>query len=247
MLRQNPSSRSNPEDNQPTRLNAIALNRDVDFDVQRELDRLEELVLDSPRIPLTRQTLVDEDKILNQLDLVRMNLPEAFEKALAVIEQKQDILLEAEQYGQKMIQMAQQRAAQILDETGIIQHAQQEASQIRQQVQQECEALQRQTLAEIEQARTQTQQELQQFRQQTMAECQQFRQQTVTECQQIQEGADQYADVVLTNIEQQLNEMLRVVLNGRQQLQPNSQPQNTPPKKLPGTSGKRSQSPHNHK
>ena len=224
MVRQNPSSRSHTKGSPPDRANMLTPGRAIDFDLQQELDRLEEMILDSPRIPLVRWTLVDEDRLLNQLDLVRMNLPEAFEKAMEVLQQKQDILSEAEEYAQKIIQSAQQRAAQILDETGIIQQAQGEANQFRQQVQQECEAMQHQTLAEIEQMRHTAQQELQQMFQRTQAEC-----------AQIQNGADEYADRVLNNIEQQLAEMLKIVRNGRQQLSPNSVSRSSQDKRLPGS------------
>lgn len=225
MLRQNSSSRSNSESNQLKQISTSAQNRSVDFDIQKELDRLEELILDSPRIPLTRRTLVDEYKLLNQLDLVRISLPEAFEKALGVIQQEQEILQEAENYANNMVEMARQKAEQILDQTGIIQQAEREALQIRQQLQEECEAVQRKTIAEIEQMRMRTQQELQQLRQQTMAEC-----------HSIQSGADEYADGVLTHIEQQLTNALKVIHNGRQQLitPPDPTPRNSPPKKLPG-------------
>jgi cell division septum initiation protein DivIVA len=231
MLRQNFSSRNDSESDQPRQFSVLPQSRAVGFDIQRELDRLEEMILDSSRIPLTGKTLIDEDKLLNQLDLVRISLPDAFEKALEVIQQEQQILQEAENYAKNMIAMAQQQAAQILDETGIVQQAQEEANQIRQQLQKECEAAQRQTIAEIEQRRTKAQQELQQLHQQTM-----------TSCQEIQAGADEYADAVLTQIEQQLNEMMRVVRNGRQQLCPNSPAQNSPPKRLPGNSSSRSRS-----
>jgi cell division septum initiation protein DivIVA len=206
MLRRDSSSRTET-DTQSIPVNALAPSRVADFDIQSELDRLEQMILESSRIPLTGKTLVDEELLLDQLDLIRINLPEAFKKALAVLERKQDILSEAEEYAQRMIQSAQQRAAQILDETGIIQQAQLEASQIRQQVQQECEALQRKTITESEQLRRSVQQELQQLHQQTLAEC-----------QSIQQGADDYADTVLNSIEHQLTNLLKVVHNGRQQL-----------------------------
>ena len=228
MLRQNPSSRSNSKGDRPIQLDTSPKNRAAGFDVQQELNRVEEIILDSPRIPLTRLTLVEEDKLLNHLDFVRINLPDAFEKALDIIGHKQEILLEAEDYAQNIVEAAQKRAAQILDETGIIQQAEFEASQIRQQVQQECEAIQRKTIAEVEQMRTKAQQELQQLHQQTLAEC-----------AEIQNGADEYAEAVLSRIEQQLSDMLRVVGNGRQQLHNNSPSQSSPNKKLPGTPGSR--------
>jgi cell division septum initiation protein DivIVA len=184
--------------------------RVLGFDIQAELNRLEELILDNPRIPFTRKTIVDEEQLLDRLDVVRINLPTAFEEAMEVVRQKEEILLQAEEYAQEMIELAKQQAAQFLDELGLVRQAETEAAQIRQAVRQECEDLQQQTLAEIEQMRMQAVQELEQMRQIAIAEC-----------EEIQDGADEYADAVLLRIEQQLGEMLRVIRNGRQQLHGN--------------------------
>ena len=205
----------------------------VDFNLQREFNRVEEMILDSPRIPFTRRTLVDEDKLLNQLDFVRMNLPDAFEKAVEVVEQKQQILQEADDYAQDIVQSAQKRAAQILDETEIVRRAELEAHQIRQQVEHDCESIQRKTLAEIDQMRRSTQQELEQARRAAQQELEQMRHQTLTECEEVQNGADRYADAALERIEQQFSEMLKVIRNGRQQIHQNSA---HPSRKPPGAS-----------
>jgi type II secretory pathway predicted ATPase ExeA len=42
----------------------------------------------------------------------------------------------------------------------------------------------------------------------------------IAECEEIQAGADEYADRSLQDLEMRLTEMLRIVRNGRQQLQP---------------------------
>ncbi|NEO66806.1 MAG: DivIVA domain-containing protein, partial [Moorea sp. SIO4G2] len=55
----------------------------------------------------------------------------------------------------------------------------------------------------------------------------QMRQMTLAECEEIQNGADAYADGVLYNIEQHLSDMLRVIRNGRQQLNGPVKPQNS--------------------
>jgi F0F1-type ATP synthase membrane subunit b/b' len=151
--------------------------------------------------------------LLTQLDLVRENLPSAFSEAEKIVRQREEILLSAEEYAQEMMEAAERRADQILDEMGIIQQAEYEANQIRKRVQQECEAIQEQTLADIERMRLQAQQELEQMRQLALADC-----------EDIQNGADEYADSILTSIEQQLTEMLRVIRNGRSQLQPEPLP-----------------------
>ncbi|WP_202796251.1 MULTISPECIES: hypothetical protein [Kamptonema] len=172
------------------------------------------MVLDSPRIPLTRRTLVDEEQLLDQLDLVRLNLPIAFQEAELIIRHKDELVQEAELYAQEIIAAAEQRASELLNEMGLIQQAKVEADQLRQQVQLDCEAIQQATIAEIEQIRYQAQQELEEMRARAIAEC-----------EEIQNGADDYADHALDNIEQQLTEMLRVIRNGRQQLDSNIPPQ----------------------
>lgn len=205
--------------------------READFDIQQELARLQEIIYESFHIPVTRWTIIDEDKVLEQLEFIGTKMPEAITKALRVLEQEQEILANAEAYAQRIIQQAQQEAAEILDESGIIQQAQHEATQIRQQVQSECEAIQAQTIAEIEQQR-----------QVANGEMQQLYQNSVTEAQQIQEGADEYADTVLTRLEQELGEMLGVVRNGRQQLYNHSAQRQTniPGKQVSGGKKKKS-------
>jgi cell division septum initiation protein DivIVA len=176
-------------------------------DIQRELNRLEEMILHSPQIPWTGRTLVDEEQLLEQLDIVRLNLPIAFQEAEIIVRHKDEILQEAELYAEEIIEAAEERAGQILNEIGLVQQAKMEADRLRQQVQLDCEAIQKATITEIEQIRYQAQQELEQMRSRAIAEC-----------DEIQNGADDYADHVLGNIEQQLTDMLQVIRNGRQQL-----------------------------
>ncbi|KGF72132.1 hypothetical protein DO97_11895 [Neosynechococcus sphagnicola sy1] len=183
------------------------------LDVQRELNKLEEMILDSPRLPFSGRTLVDEEHILDQVDLIRLSLPAAFHEAEEMVRRKDELLSQAEHYAQERIDQAERQAAQILDEIGIIQQAEQEARQIRQRVQQECEAAQTHTMAEIERMHRQAQQELEEMRRLA-----------ISECHDIQHEADVYADRVLKSMEQQLGEMMRVIRNGRQQLQPEPPP-----------------------
>lgn len=181
------------------------------IDIQQELNKIEEIVLECPRIILTRRTLIDEEQLLDQLDLIRLSLPAAFRDAVQIVQRRDEILLEAEQIAQEMVTTAEQQAAQIMDEMGIRRQAELEAQQVRRQVQQECEAMRAQTLADIEEMRLQAQQEWEDLRNRSLAES-----------QSIQHDADAYAERVLMQMEQQFTDMLRVLRNGRQQLQPRS-------------------------
>lgn len=179
------------------------------MDIQQELNRLEDMILDSPRF--LNRTFINEERLIEQLDLIRISLPSAFQEAQELMQQKEDILMEAEQVAQEIIETAERRAAQILDEMGLIRQAEIEMQQIRQRVQMECEEAQDQVMEEIERMRRQAQQDIEEMRRRAIAES-----------ADIQAGADDYADRVLTDLELQFTEMLRVVRNGRQQLQTES-------------------------
>jgi F0F1-type ATP synthase membrane subunit b/b' len=184
---------------------------EMGFPMQEEIDRLEEMIIQSFHIPLTSRSIVHEDKLFNQIDLIRHNIPDSLGQSLEILRQKQQIIHKAQQYGQKIIENAQKRAAQILDETRIIQEAEAQANQIRRQVQQECENLERKTSHEVEQLKRKVQQEILQMRQEA-----------ILESEEIHNEADDYADATLSRLEKQLSDMLKIVHNGRQQLNQNS-------------------------
>lgn len=220
MLRQDPSGIS-PDSGDSLGVSARDAARSGDVDIQRELNRLEELILESPRVPLTRRTLIDEEELLEQLDVIRLSLPEAFHEAEAILRHKEEIFLESEQYAREIIESAERRAAQILNEMGIMRQAELESQQLRQQVQRDCEELQDETLAEVERMRRQVQQDIEEMRRMSLAEA-----------EAIQAGADEYADRVLRDVESQLAEMMRIIRNGRQQLQgPPPEPRSQPRRK----------------
>jgi F0F1-type ATP synthase membrane subunit b/b' len=213
MLRQDPSSISsepgfNPNHGSPQNGTSPREAARGGLDIQRELNRLEEMILDSPRLPIWGRTMIDEETLIEQLDLVRLSLPEAFHEADTVTRHKEEIFMQAEQYAQDIIETAERRAAQLLNETGIVRQAEMQAQQILQHVQEECEAIREQTITEIDRTRRQAQQELEEM--QRMA---------IAECEEIQSGADDYADRTLQDMELQLTEMLRIIRNGRQQVQ----------------------------
>ena len=178
------------------------------FNVQQELDRIEEIVLESTRVPVYGKTLISEDELLDQLDVVRVNLPAAVQESVQIVQEREEILNEAEQYAQEIVAAAEKQAAAILNEMSIIRQAEAQAAQLRTQTEQECDALRAQTLGEIEQLQNQARQEWEETRSRT-----------VTEAKTIQEDADTYADQVLGNMEQQFMEMLHILRNGRQQIQ----------------------------
>ena len=177
------------------------------------LDRLEERILNSPRVPLTGKTVVVEEELLAQIDTIRMNLPEVIAAAQEIVRHKDRLIKEAQQQVQQILAEANQRAYQVANELGIIDRAEREASQIRQE-----------TLSECEQLRQQTAIEAQRVTELHFQDIERMREQVKIECQQIQDGADEYADRVLHNMEYQLSDILQAIQRGRQRLNEDMQP-----------------------
>jgi cell division septum initiation protein DivIVA len=171
------------------------------------LDRIEETILHSHRLPLTGKTMVNEEELLERLDTIRLNIPEALKAAQEILQYKHQIIAEAQQQAQQMLAEANQRAYQITNELGIIDRAEQEASQIRHMAITECEQIRQQAIVEVDRIRNHNIQEMERIRQVVHGEC-----------LEIQNGADEYADKTLHTMEYQLTDLLQTIQRGRHQL-----------------------------
>ena len=176
-----------------------------------EIDRLEETILNSPRLPLTGKTMVNEGEILAQLDAIRANLPEIVTNAQKIFRHRDLLIRETQQQVQQILAEANQRAYQVANELGIIDRAEQEARQIEEIAISECEQLRQQTILEAQRVRDLNSQEMERLRDRV-----------TSECQQIQAGADEYADRVLHEMEDRLTDILHVIQRGRNRLNPDS-------------------------
>ena len=179
---------------------------DYYMSLHKELDHLEEMVLDSS-LRLMGHTVIDEEKLCQQIDRVRLSVPESIAKAEEILLYKQDLVAEAQQYAEDLIKSAELRASQLLEESLIIRRAEQEANQSRRELQTECEQIRAQTLNEVNQMRRQAQKDLDGLHQRVTGEV-----------QDMQRGADEYSDRVLGSLETQLIDMIKIVQNGRKEL-----------------------------
>ncbi len=174
-----------------------------------EIDQLEETILNSPRVPLTGKTMINEEEILAQLDAIRANLPEIVTTAQKIFRHRDLLIRETQQQVQQILAEANQRAYQVANELGIIERSEREATEIRQIAIAECEQLRQQNAIEIERVRNHNIQEIERMRQQVMREC-----------AEVQDGADEYADQILHNMEHQLSDILQAIQRGRERLNP---------------------------
>jgi cell division septum initiation protein DivIVA len=100
------------------------------MDILHLVDRLEELFNESRPIPLTHSVIVDEDKFLDIIDQMRISIPEEVKKAQQVNAQKERVLAQAQEESNRTLQMAREKAEQMVDKEALVAEAQHRAAQI---------------------------------------------------------------------------------------------------------------------
>lgn len=68
------------------------------------LNELEELIEESPKVPMTRRIMVDENKILDYLDRIRTSLPEEVRQAKWLVKERDKVLTESKKEAQRMLE-----------------------------------------------------------------------------------------------------------------------------------------------
>jgi vacuolar-type H+-ATPase subunit H len=180
----------------PVDIPEAIIDQPLGFNLEIELDALEELIVNSTHVPLTELIIIDRVIVLHQLNQIKEHLPEDLATAITIANRKQQIISEAENYATSLVKSAQEKANQILHDSTILRQAELDGAKIRLKTEQECEHLKQLTLNEMRE----------------------LYQDAIAESQAIQKGADDYADQVLGEIEQRMQQMLLVIQNGRQQL-----------------------------
>lgn len=94
------------------------------------LDKLEDMIDKAPEIPLTGRVLLDSDDVLDLVERIRNAVPEEVKRAELVSTEKDRVILEAQQYAEKLVSDAKKRAAEYLKESEIYKQAQTEAKKI---------------------------------------------------------------------------------------------------------------------
>jgi len=111
------------------------------MDIQHLIDRLEQTLAESRRIPLTSNLIVDEDRVFNIIDQLRVTLPEEVKKASRVEAEKDRILAQAQEEAERIRELAKQEAAELVRRDTIMMAAQQRADTILERARHEADIL----------------------------------------------------------------------------------------------------------
>ena len=103
------------------------------MDILHLVDRLEELFNNSRAIPLTHNVIVDEDKFLDIIDQMRISVPEEVKKAQEVYTKKDRFMAQAQEEANRTLQLARERAEDLVDKDALILDAKRRAELILEQ------------------------------------------------------------------------------------------------------------------
>lgn len=99
------------------------------MDILHLIDRLEELFNESRAIPFTHNVVVDEEKMLDLIDQMRVAIPEEMKKAQQVMTQRDILLAQAQEEANRTLALAREKGEQLLERDSIVQSAQSYAEQ----------------------------------------------------------------------------------------------------------------------
>lgn len=111
------------------------------MDILHLVDRLEELFNESRSIPFTHSVIVDEDRMLDIIDQMRVSIPEEIKKAQQLLAQRDRILAQSQEEANRTIALARDKGEQLLDRDSVVQNAQSKADQIVEQAHREADMI----------------------------------------------------------------------------------------------------------
>lgn len=127
------------------------------------------------------------------LDRIDASIPEDIKEAEIILRRRDEMYSEAQNRAERIINDAQSEAARVLSESELLRAVQQEAAKIREQVINDCEEIKNQAMQEAENTKIQAMQE----------------------AIKIREGAENYAEQILNNLDTDLNQLQQIVRNGQ--------------------------------
>ena len=94
------------------------------------IERIEELLENSKRIPFSSNVMVNSGEIMDLLDELRNILPEEFKQSRWIVKERENMIEEAKRTAEKILSDGEERARVLVSETEIMKNARKKAEQI---------------------------------------------------------------------------------------------------------------------
>jgi cell division septum initiation protein DivIVA len=133
------------------------------MDILHLIDRLEELFNESRPIPFTHNVIVDEDRMLDLIDQMRVAIPEEVRKAQQLMSQRDRVLAQAQEEANRTLALAREKSEQMIERDALVQSAQKRAEQIVAQIRADAEDTRREADKYVIETLTHLEMELERF------------------------------------------------------------------------------------
>src|SRR5260370_1084734 len=100
------------------------------MDIQHLVDRLEDLIDEGRHLPMTKLTMVDEERVLEIIDQMRISVPEEVDKASRILNQKDRLMAQANEEAARVVDLAREKSETLIQRDAIAQAAQNRAANI---------------------------------------------------------------------------------------------------------------------
>ncbi len=111
------------------------------MDILYLVDRLENLIAGSRRMPLVNQIIIKEADILNIVDQMRTAIPDEIKQARRVIQDKERILAQAQADANALLTRAREESERAMEREGLLRAADERAQELVQQAEEQAEQL----------------------------------------------------------------------------------------------------------
>ena len=113
------------------------------MDILHLVDRLEELFNESRSVPFTHSVVVDEDRMLDIIDQMRVSIPDEIKKSQQLLAQRDRILAQAQEEANRTIALAKEKGEQLIGHDVITKAAQSRSDKVIEQAKLEGERMRR--------------------------------------------------------------------------------------------------------
>jgi hypothetical protein len=110
-------------------------------DILYLVDRLENLIATSRRMPLVNQIIVKESDILNIVDQLRTTIPDEIKQARRIIQDKERVLAQAQADANALLARAREESEQAVNREGLLKAAEARSQELVRRAEEEAEQL----------------------------------------------------------------------------------------------------------
>ena len=100
------------------------------MDILNLLERIEDIIEEASKFPLSNKVMIDKEEILEVINEVRLKLPDEINRASWVAKERQRILNEAQVEAEELIEKVQDQQRYLIEDNEITKQAQKYANQI---------------------------------------------------------------------------------------------------------------------